>query len=122
MSALKKATILASVATSPLAKRRMLRDLGVPKSTYYRWLRLQQHHQDLEDRPGVSTPPWNRLRSQEERSILEAAREMPELSSRQLAAWTTDNLGFAVSESTVYRILRREGLVKSPEMQLKASQ
>ena len=118
----KKATILASVATSPLAKRRMLRDLGVPKSTYYRWLRLQQHHQGLEDRPGVSTPPWNRLRSQEERSILEAAREMPELSSRQLAAWTTDNLGFAVSESTVYRILRREGLVKSPEMQLKASQ
>ena len=122
MSALKKATILASVATSPLAKRRMLRDLGVPKSTYYRWLRLQQHHQGLEDRPGVSTPPWNRLRSQEERSILEAAREMPELSSRQLTAWTTDNLGFAVSESTVYRILRREGLVKSPEMQLKASQ
>ena len=122
MSALKKATILASVATSPLAKRRMLRDLGVPKSTYYRWLRLQQHHQGLEDRLGVSTPPWNRLRSQEERSILEAAREMPELSSRQLAAWTTDNLGFAVSESTVYRILRREGLVKSPEMQLKASQ
>ena len=100
----------------------MLRDLGVPKSTYYRWLRLQQHHQGLEDRPGVSTPPWNRLRSQEERSILEAAREMPELSSRQLAALTTDNLGFAVSESTVYRILRREGLVKSPEMQLKASQ
>ena len=100
----------------------MLRDLGVPKSTYYRWLRLQQHHQGLEDRPGVSTPPWNRLRSQEERSILEAAREMPEVSSRQLAAWTTDNLGFAVSESTVYRILRREGLVKSPEMQLKASQ
>ena len=45
---------------------------------------------------------------------------MPELSSRQLAAWSTDNLGFAVSESTVYRILRREGLVKSPEMQLKA--
>ena len=45
---------------------------------------------------------------------------MPELSSRQLAAWSTDNLSFAVSESTVYRILCREGLVKSPEMQLKA--
>ena len=120
MSAVEKATVLASVAASPLAKRRVLRDLGVPKSTYYRWLMRQHHQQGLEDRPGASAPPWNRLRPQEERSILEAAREMPELSSRQLAAWSTDNLAFAVSESTVYRILCREGLVKSPEMQLKA--
>ena len=45
---------------------------------------------------------------------------MPELSSRQLAVWITDNHGFFVSESTVYRILRREGMVKSPEMQLRA--
>ena len=120
MSAVEKATVLASVAASPLAKRRVLRDLGVPKSTYYRWLMRQQHQQGLEDRPGASAPPWNRLRPQEERSILEAAREMPELSSRQLAAWSTDNLAFAVSESTVYRILCREGLVKSPEMQFKA--
>ena len=49
-----------------------------------------------------------------------AAREMPELSSRQVAAWIADNKGFTVSESTVYRILRREGLVKSPDMQLRA--
>ena len=48
------------------------------------------------------------------------ARRSPELSCRQLAAWITDNKGFSVSESTVYRMLRREGLVKSPEMQLKA--
>ena len=101
MSAVEKATVLASVAASPLAKRRVLRDLGVPKSTYYRWLMRQQHQQGLEDRPGASAPPWNRLRPQEQRSILEAAREMPELSSRQLAAWSTDNLAFAVSESTV---------------------
>ena len=120
MSASQKTAVLAKVARSQLPKRRVLRDLGVPKSTYYRWLK-RQHHQGLQDRPGASTPPWNRLRPQEELLILEAAREMPELSSRQLAAWTTDNLGFAVSESAVYRILRREGLVKSPEMQLKAS-
>ncbi len=54
--------------------------------------------------------------------VLAAAREMPERSSRQLAVWITDNHSFFVSESTVYRVLRREGLVKSPEMQLKAGQ
>jgi transposase InsO family protein len=45
------------------------------------------------------------------------ARGYPELSSRQLSAWVTDNEGFAVSESTVYHILRREGLVKRQEIQ-----
>ena len=48
------------------------------------------------------------------------ARESPDLSSRQLAVWITDNAGFAVSESTVYRILRREGQVKRLEVQLVA--
>jgi len=52
--------------------------------------------------------------------VLEVAHEMPELSSRQLSAWTTDHKGFSVSESTVYRILRREGLIKAPEMRLVA--
>ena len=45
---------------------------------------------------------------------------MPELSPSQLASWVTDNMGFSVSGSTVYRILRREGLVKRPEMRLAA--
>ena len=116
MSAAEKVSILANVASSTLPKRQVLRDMGVPKSTYYRWLRRPR----LDARPGGSQAPWNRLTLQEEQAVLAVAQRSPELSCRQLAAWITDNKGFSVSESTVYRILRREGLVKSPEMQLKA--
>jgi len=51
---------------------------------------------------------------------LAAAREFPEWSSRQLATWITGHLRLSVGESTVYRLLKREGLVKPPEMQLLA--
>ena len=119
MSGAEKAEVLTKVASSPLPKRKVLRELGVPKSTYYRWLRRKDHHR-LEDHAGGGKLAWNRLTSQEVDYVLSAAREMPELSCRQLAVWVTDNQGFSVSESSVYRILCREGLVKSPEMRLAA--
>ena len=52
--------------------------------------------------------------------VLDVALEQTDLSSRQLAAWITDNKGFSVSESTVYRLLMCQGLVKSPEMKMAA--
>ena len=119
MSGSEKAEVLASVASSGLPKRKVLGELRVPRGTYYRWLRRKEQ-QGLEDDAGGGNPPWNKQTSQEVDSVLSAARGMPELSCRQLAAWTTDNMGFSVSESTVYRILRREGLVKRPEMRLAA--
>ena len=103
MSAPEKAEVVTKVSSSPLPKRKVLRELGIPKNTYYRWLR-RQDQQGLEDRPGGDQPPWNRLTIQEERSVLLSAREMAELSCRQLAAWITDNQGFSVSESSVYRL------------------
>ena len=102
-----KAAVLARVGSSPHPTRRALRDLGVPKSTYYRWL-SRQRRQGLEDRREAARRRGIGLSPQEEEVVLAAAREMPELSSRQLAVCVTDNQGFFVSESTVYRILRRE--------------
>jgi transposase InsO family protein len=98
-------------------KRQALSELGIARSTYYRW---RQRGDSLEPHSVVRRRCWNRITPDEDRRILAVARESPELSSRQLAAWITDNEGFGISESTVYRILRREGLVKRPEQQLVA--
>ena len=73
----------------------------------------------LENRPHGARS-WNALTPEEKSVILDVANEYTDLSSRQLAAWITDNKGFSVSESTVYRILKSEGLVKSPEMKMSA--
>ena len=99
----------------PTPKRKVVREVGVPRSTYYRWLRRSEQG-ELEDDAGGGRPPWNKLTSLEVCHVLSAAREMPELSPRQLASWVTDNVGFSASESTEYRILRMAGLVKRPEM------
>jgi putative transposase len=114
MSTEEKADILRMVETMSRRKRQALMILGVPKSSYYRWRQGQTAS-------GNRRRPWNRITPDEENKILAAAIESPELSSRQLAVWITDNADFAVSESTVYRILRREGLVKRQETQLKAA-
>jgi len=114
MSAGDKDIILARVEKQPRGKRQALMALGIPKSSYYRWRRGQPDS-------GKRKRPWNRITPKEDDKILAVARKSPELSSRQLAAWITDNAGFAVSESTVYRILRREGLVKRQETKLSAA-
>jgi putative transposase len=112
MSSAEKAFILNQVESQFRRKRQALAQIGVPRSTYYRW---------RQSKPGSRRRPWNRITPREEARILAVAREYPELSSRQLSARITDNEGFAVSESTVYRMLRREGLVKRQEVQLAAA-
>ena len=52
--------------------------------------------------------------------VLDVAIEHTELSSRQLVAWMTDNKGFSISGSSVYRLLKSQGLVKRPEMKMAA--
>lgn len=115
MSAGEKAAVLARVESGAGLKRQVLSELGIPKSTYYRW-----RQRKMGDQPDDPRIPWNRLRLEEESTILAAAREATDLSSRQLAVWLTDQGDFAVSPSTVYRILRREGLVKRPETRMPA--
>ena len=71
----------------------------------------QQGEVGLVDRRPQPGTVWNRLTPQEEETILREALRQPELSSRELACWVTDYEGFSVSESSVYRLLKRRGLI-----------
>jgi len=115
VSAHEKGEILSLVADSGLPRRRALRELGLPKSTFYRWLRRQAEGR-LHDKKGGSPTPWNKLRPEEEERILSLARASPELSAQQFALRIVDSEDLHVSESTVFRILKREGLIKPAEI------
>jgi transposase InsO family protein len=115
MSAEGKADILALVADSGLPKSRALAQLRLPRSTYYRWLKRLSEGR-LKDKKGGSPIPWNKVRPEEETRVLSEARAYPELSCRQLALTITDSNGAYLSESTVYRILKRAGLIKPAEI------
>jgi len=115
VSAKEKSEIIALVNGSELPCRRALAQLGLPRSTYYRWLKRQTEGR-LEDRKGGSSLPWNKISPEEESRVLAEARASPELSCRQLAFKITDCGHTYVSESTVYRILKREGLIKPAEI------
>jgi putative transposase len=95
-----------------------LAELGIPRSTFYRWQRRfrQQGEVGLVDRRPQPGTVWNRLKPQEEETLLREALRQPELSSRELACWVTDHEGFSVSESSVYRLLKRHGLVHEVEL------
>ena len=115
MSAKGKAEIISLVTGSGLPYSRALAQLRLPRSTYYRWLKRLGEGR-LEDRKGGSTVPWNRIRPDEAARILAQARASPSLSCRQLAYSIIDSSGVYVSESTVYRVLKRAGLIKPAEI------
>lgn len=115
MSAEGKVEIINLVSRSGLPPSRALAQLRLSRSTYYRWLKRLSKGQ-LKDKRGGSPIPWNKIRPEEETRILAEARASPELSCRQLALTITDSKGTYLSESTVYRILKKAGLIKPAEI------
>jgi putative transposase len=112
VSAEKKREMIELVRRAPQAKQRTIAELGLSRSTFYRWQRRyrDQGESGLTDRKPEPGAVWNRLRPQEETVILETALQLPDLSPREVACQITDHAGFTVSEATVYRVLKRHGL------------
>jgi transposase InsO family protein len=111
-----KLEIIRTVETSPLPVRRTLAQVGIPKSTFYAWLdRYVAGGLDaLEDRKPRPERVWNRIGDDVRQKVIAFALDQPELSPREIAVAFTDQERTYVSEASVYRLLRAEGLITSP--------
>ena len=111
-----KMEIIQIVKDSELGVNRTLKELDIHKSTFYQWYgRYQDEGYDgLAPRKRAVNSQWNKIPDSHKQKVVEVALEIPELSPRELACHITDNKGFFISESSVYRILKQRGLITSP--------
>ena len=118
MAAEHKLQVLRAVAGSDLTVKETLAQLKIARSTYYRWRSnfLRRGLPGLKDLPSNQGRVWNQILPYERDKVLEIALLYPEWSSRQVSCHVTDHCGFTVSESTVYRTLKAEGLVRPVEL------
>lgn len=115
-SASEKMEIIRLVEESGLPAKRVLAELDVASSTFYRWY---EHYQadgenGLVDRRPTMRQYWNRIPDVIRAQVVDIALEHPELSPRELACYIVDTQDYFISESSVYRILKRFDLVTSP--------
>ena len=111
-----KYEIIRLVDGSDLSANRTLKELGIHKRTFYNWYRryLEGGYDGLAQKAKGRNQTWNKIPPQQQTQVVEEALEHEELSSRELAFHIIDNHKWYISESSVYRILKRAGLITSP--------
>jgi len=111
-----KYEIIRMVEESELSAKRTLAELQVSRSTFYRWYRLYLDHgyDGLIDEKSSPRRFWNRIPDEEREKVKEIALEETDKSPRELAWHITDERGYYISESSVYKILREYDLLTSP--------
>jgi putative transposase len=111
-----KSEILHLVEHSALPVKRMLEELQVPRSTFYRWYQQYQEEgpEGLIDHRPNPRQFWNRIPQEVRQQVVDLALEHPDRSPRQIAWLFTDEKGYFISESSTYRILKGFDLVESP--------
>jgi len=93
-----------AIERSGLPVTRAARAAGISRTSYYRWRNGGWRRAER----GSS---WNALSEEERAHILEVCESHPEWSPRDIAWWITDSGHFSVSESTVYRVMKRAGKI-----------
>lgn len=119
-SAAEKREVIHLVEHAELSVSNTLKELDVPRSTFYRWYRdYQEEGEDgLLDKRPRPRQFWNRIPESVRQQVVDLALEHPDRSSRQLAWLFTDQEGYFISESSVYRILKGFDLIESPAFEV----
>lgn len=109
-----KMEIIRIVEKSEIGVVRTLRELSIHPSVFYKWYNKykQQGYDGLARKKRNQF--WNQIPPWEKQRVVEYALERPDLSPRELAYHITDKYHYFISESSVYRILKRRGLITSP--------
>ena len=93
-----------------------MKELKVNKTTFYKWYKsyLDNGYAGLVRKQSSQKYSWNRINDADRDKVVGIALEKSELSSRELAWHITDTYRYYVSESSVYRILKSNGLITTP--------
>ena len=115
-SSSEKAEIIQLVENSHLPLKRTLQQLNISRSTWYNWYDryLEGGIDALEDKKPIPKSVWNKISPAITSKVIKLALQETELSPRELAVTFTETQGYYISESSVYRILKAEGLITSP--------
>ena len=111
-----KMEIIRIVEDSQLSVKRTLQELGISRSTFYEWYKRYREngYDGLKQHSKEQKVFWNKIPDKERQKVVETALNKEDLSPRELAYHITDNQGWFISESSVYRILKSRGLITSP--------
>jgi putative transposase len=111
-----KYEIIKLVDGSDLSANRTLKELGIHKRTFYNWYKryLEGGYDGLASKAKSRHQIWNKILPQQQDQVIEEALEHVELSSRELAYHIIDQHKWYISESSVYRILKKVGLITAP--------
>jgi len=118
-----KYEIIRLVETSEIGVNRTLREIGLHKSTFYNWYGKyrEEGFDGLAAKPRARNTYWNRIPDKIRTQVIDMALEYPEESSRGVACKMIDQKRYYISESSVYRILKANGLITQPAFNLMAS-
>jgi len=110
-----KQEIIRLVECSELGVNRTLKELGIHKSTFYKWYHIYaQKGMDGLLPQKRNRRQWNSIPEPQKQLVAEVALDHPVLSPRELSVKITDEQKIFISESSVYRILKEKGLITTP--------